>query len=64
MAVMNAVRDLRRQGLQAYFTLDAGPHVKVLCQSKDALVLKKELERIPGILKIQHAKPGRGAYLV
>lgn len=63
MAVMNAVRDLRRQGLQAYFTLDAGPHVKVLCPSKDALILKTELEKIPGILKIQHAKSGPGAYL-
>ncbi len=63
-AVMNAVRDWRRQGLQAYFTLDAGPHVKVLCQSNDVGVLKTGLEKIPGVLKVQHAKPGPGAYLL
>ena len=63
-AVMNTVRDLRRQGLQAYFTLDAGPHVKILCQSTDVAILKQELEKIIGISKIQHAKPGPGAYLV
>jgi diphosphomevalonate decarboxylase len=64
IAVMNAVRDLRQQGIQAYFTLDAGPHVKVLCLSRDVAFLTVELQRIPGIQKIQHAKPGPGAYLL
>ncbi|MEI6789567.1 MAG: diphosphomevalonate decarboxylase [Myxococcaceae bacterium] len=63
-AVMNTVRELRRQGLQVYFTLDAGPHVKILCQSPDLPVLKQELEKIIGVSKIQHAKPGPGAYLL
>lgn len=63
-AVMNTIRDLRRQGLQVYFTLDAGPHVKVLCQSHDVAELQEELEKMIGIAKIQHAKPGPGAYLL
>ncbi|MEI6805403.1 MAG: diphosphomevalonate decarboxylase [Myxococcaceae bacterium] len=64
MAVMNAVRDLRRQGIEAYFTLDAGPHVKILCQSQNIGILTRELQKISGIQKIQHAKPGPGAYLL
>jgi len=33
---MQAVRDLRNQGIPCYFTMDAGPNVKVLVQ-KDHL---------------------------
>ncbi len=32
---MDFVRSLREQGYDCYFTMDAGPNVKVLCQTKD-----------------------------
>ena len=32
---MDFVRQLRGQGESCYFTMDAGPNVKVLCQEKD-----------------------------
>ena len=32
---MDFVRQLRQQGEACYFTMDAGPNVKVLCQEKD-----------------------------
>ena len=32
---MDFVRQLREQGEACYFTMDAGPNVKVLCQEKD-----------------------------
>lgn len=35
MLAMDAVRNLRESGLECYFTMDAGPNVKVLCQKKD-----------------------------
>lgn len=63
LTVINTVKNLRREGLGAYFTLDAGPQVKVLCLAPEALLIKHELEKIPGVLQVQHAKPGPGAYL-
>lgn len=37
------IKTLRTQGLEMYFTMDAGPNVKILCQSKDADLIKTEL---------------------
>lgn len=36
LKAMNLVRQIRQDGLPCYFTMDAGPNVKVLCQKKDA----------------------------
>jgi len=42
MRLMQDIMEWRREdGLQAYFTLDAGPNVHVICEKKDA----KEVER-------------------
>ena len=34
-AAMEYVKELRKQGEKCYFTMDAGPNVKVLCLEKD-----------------------------
>lgn len=34
LKAMNKVRQIRQKGLACYFTMDAGPNVKVLCQKK------------------------------
>ena len=39
MLAMDAVRNLRDLGLECYFTMDAGPNVKVLCQRRDELAI-------------------------
>lgn len=36
LAAIQVVEDLRRQGVSAWYTMDAGPNVKVLCESRDA----------------------------
>ncbi|MCH5461447.1 diphosphomevalonate decarboxylase [Secundilactobacillus sp. HBUAS58055] len=33
---MNMVKELRLQGISCYFTMDAGPNVKIICQGADA----------------------------
>lgn len=43
LKAMNAVRKIRAAGLPCYFTMDAGPNVKVLCQRKDVAQLKEKL---------------------
>jgi diphosphomevalonate decarboxylase len=62
LAVMQAVRQLReRDGVSAYFTMDAGPHVKVLCDHTDAAAVETTLAATPGVLRTLIVSPGRGA---
>lgn len=35
LRAMEVVKTLRKEGLECYFTMDAGPNVKVLCQKQD-----------------------------
>jgi diphosphomevalonate decarboxylase len=59
-----AVRELRRQGLAAYATMDAGPHVKVLVRADDVPRATAHLVAVPGVLRVIDARPGNGAELV
>lgn len=62
--VMDAVTELRRQGAQCYFTMDAGPHVKVLCPKSESQHIMDSLKSIEGIKSIDVAGPGPGAYIM
>jgi diphosphomevalonate decarboxylase len=33
--IINAVKKFRKQGIECYFTIDAGPNVKILCKKED-----------------------------
>jgi diphosphomevalonate decarboxylase len=63
IAVVRAVAELRRAGTAAYFTIDAGPHVKVLVLRADAARARGALEAVPGVLRVIEATPGEGARL-
>lgn len=43
MALLDAVVELRRNGLEAYATMDAGPNVKTLCRSNEAAAVREAL---------------------
>lgn len=60
MALLDAVADLRRNGLEAYATMDAGPNVKTLCRSSEAVEVRDALAAAnPGIeFVIAEAGPG------
>ncbi|MBX3181254.1 MAG: diphosphomevalonate decarboxylase [Polyangiaceae bacterium] len=64
LAVMHAVRELRGRGFSTFFTLDAGPHVKVLCPSVEAPAVAKELRALPAVLELLEAAPGPAAELL
>lgn len=57
LVAMNLVRQLRKEGLECYFTMDAGPNVKVLCQKKDEAALKAAFSQhfAPERLILAHA---------
>ncbi len=48
LAVLDAVEELRQRGLMAFYTMDAGPNVKVLCQAADAQTVASTLRGITG----------------
>lgn len=64
LEVMEAVQTLRDHGVEAYFTIDAGPNVKVLCQPDDEKKVINSLSAMPIVKHIAVCHPGPGiAYI-
>ena len=64
MAAIQTVHALRAAGTGAWFTIDAGPQVKVLCAPDDADAVAAALEATPGVEQVLRAAPGPAAHLV
>jgi diphosphomevalonate decarboxylase len=63
IAVMERVRELRSSGIPAYFTMDAGPHVKVLTLAARAAEVTEALRAVAGVLDVIRSAPGPGAFV-
>ncbi len=61
IALIDAVQNLRRTGTTAFFTMDAGPHVKVLTTPADAAAVAARVAQIPDVTRVIESRPGRGA---
>jgi diphosphomevalonate decarboxylase len=61
---LSAVRELRARGVLAFATIDAGPHVKVLCRAADSPVVDAAVRAVPGVTRVIVARPGEGARLM
>ncbi len=60
LALIQALDELRREGFQAWETMDAGPQVKIFCPADQAAPLASALDaRVPG-LRYLTAAPGPG----
>jgi diphosphomevalonate decarboxylase len=64
VAVLHKIRAWRSQGLEVYFTLDAGPNVHCLCRAGDAAEVQHRLRNLAGVLDLLVSGPGSGARLV
>ncbi|WP_100013339.1 diphosphomevalonate decarboxylase [Lentibacillus sediminis] len=60
MAVMQKVREMRAAGIPAYFTIDAGPNVKVLYLPEQEKQVEETLRSIPGVTDVRLSKSGKG----
>ena len=58
LEVMNCVREWRAEGIQACYTLDAGPNVHVLCPEPEAQGIQKRLRQINGVENVLVARAG------
>ncbi len=61
---MHAVRELRRSGVPAFFTIDAGPQIKVLCLPEDEQKTRDCLLSVPGIERVIVNRPGPDAQIL
>jgi len=64
LAVMRRVWELRERGVEAYFSIDAGPQVKVFCEGGSAAVVEAALDGVPGVLRVLSAEPGDAPRIV
>lgn len=60
MAVMQAVRSMRDAGIPAYFTIDAGPNVKVLYLPENEEAVHTTLRNVPGVADVILSRTGEG----
>ncbi|MCM3742038.1 diphosphomevalonate decarboxylase [Oceanobacillus luteolus] len=58
--VMQQVQEMREQGIPAYFTIDAGPNVKVLYLPEYEEQVERILREVPGVTDVILSKPGPG----
>jgi len=64
LRLIRSTQKIRKEGLECYFTIDAGPNVHYFCRPEDTLELQKMLEKIEGVSKTIPVKPARDSQVV
>ncbi len=64
LEVMHCIRELRQQGILVYFTIDAGPNVKVICETDKEELVKQTLISLSGVQSVIACRPGEGVSYV
>lgn len=64
LACLQAVRELRRTGTPVFFTIDAGPQVKAVCEPAASAKVAAALAAVPGVTRIIESGLGHGARLI
>lgn len=62
LEVMNAVTQWRREGLESYFSIDAGANVHIICEKKNAPALKKRLQGLSLVHSTIYNEPCIGTH--
>ena len=62
--LIHEVQNWRAEGLEVYFTFDAGPNVHLICQTADQAEVERRLENIEGVLEVIVGGPGPGARVI
>lgn len=60
LAVMETVQSMREKGIPVYFTIDAGPNVKVLYLPENETDVKETLYETPGVTNVILSRLGQG----
>lgn len=60
LKAMALIRELRAAGIACYFTMDAGPNIKILCQGQDAPTVMTHFQQAFGPESVVLTRPGNG----
>lgn len=61
VAAMQVVTELRASGTPVFFTVDAGPQVKAVCEPDAVPAVREALQNVPGVIELIECTLGRGA---
>jgi diphosphomevalonate decarboxylase len=61
VASLHVLRELRKEGVAAFATIDAGPHVVAMCRREDASAVEARLRAVEGIAEVLVCAPAGGA---
>ncbi len=64
LTVVHRIQAWRREGVEAYFTIDAGPNVHVLTLPPYADHLQADLRALPGVQDVIPCRPGPEATII
>lgn len=64
LACLQRVRELRRAGTPVFFTIDAGPQVKAVCEPGAGAAVAAALGAVPGVTHVIASGLGEGARLL
>lgn len=62
LACLQLVQSLRRAGTPVFFTIDAGPQVKAVCEPGAAALVRDALAAVPGVVQVIDSGLGPGAH--
>lgn len=62
LACLQALQALRRAGTPVFFTIDAGPQVKAVCEPAAVSAVRAALAAVPGVSRVIDSGLGPGAY--
>lgn len=65
LELLHAVRRWREsEGIPVYFTIDAGPNVHLMCESKNVAAVETRLSTLPSVQRVIVSRPGPGPQLM
>lgn len=62
--IFQTLYTLREKNIHAFFTVDAGPHVHVVCKKEDVATIKAEIQKLQDITDIVECGVGESARLL
>jgi diphosphomevalonate decarboxylase len=63
ITIIKRIKQLRKKNILCYFTIDAGPHVHVICEEKNIKIITTELEKIQDIRQVVVNYPSKGSFI-
>lgn len=64
LEIIQKIKELRTQGINCYFTIDAGANVKILCENFEINKIKEYLKNSKNIKNIIWCKPGSAPFVL